>query len=245
MLNLAQLYRLGINLDLDIYEGINLPENSPIDRETLINTIKERNGLNIPMYADPYVMQSAISVWSAKNQYTFIHIGNILNAEYNPIEDTDEDYNETKTHNLTDNTAINNTKSEAIHNAGTVDVVDGTTTVNSGTDTTTETDETSAFNASTYQDKDKSTTEIVHGLNTVESRSGKTTTGNDETKNSTAGTTNNKQLAENETTNRTNSGNLKYSHQELLNQEFELMGRFNPYNFIAGLFENELTLCLY
>ena len=61
MLTLVQLYDLGKNVNQDIFSGILLPADSPLDRNILINTIIEHCGLNIPLYADPYIMTSAPS----------------------------------------------------------------------------------------------------------------------------------------------------------------------------------------
>ena len=85
MITLAQLYDLGKTYNIDIFDGISLPEGSPMDVDVLVNTIIMNCGLNIPMYADPKVMQSAITLWSAKNQYTFEHVGKIYAADYSPI----------------------------------------------------------------------------------------------------------------------------------------------------------------
>ena len=106
MLTLGQLIKLGENIGVDIFAGVTLPENNPLDRDTLINTIIEKCGLNIPMYADPYIMASAITLWSARNQYTFEHVGKIFNAVYSPIENKDyyEDISVTRERDMTDNT---------------------------------------------------------------------------------------------------------------------------------------------
>ena len=77
MLTLTQLSNLATTENIDMWAGLQLPSGSPMDRDVLINTIMEHCGLNIPVYADPSVMASAIAVWSAKNQYTFIHVGKI------------------------------------------------------------------------------------------------------------------------------------------------------------------------
>lgn len=225
MMTLAQLYKLGENIGLDIFDGITIPENCPINRTILINNIMQLDGMNIPLYADPNVMREAISVWSFRHQYTFVHMGKVLDAEYNPIEDNDHHLNETVTKNLNDGTTKNSSMTATT----------GKSTTNTGTDTTTETSDTSAYNVTDYSDKDKVTTELQHGLVKREDGS--------------AGTTSNdsrlRSMNSSETRTKTESGNSKYSHQELVNQEFESLGKFNPYAFIAGIFENELTLTVY
>lgn len=225
MLTLSQLYKLGQNINIDIFEGISIPENCPINRTVLIDNIMQLDGMNIPLYADPIVMQSAVTLWSARHQYTFTHIGKVLDASYSPIEDNDHRVNETKTRNVNDGTTRNSS----------MNATTGKSTTNTGTDTTTETSDTSAFNASDYQPTDKVVTELEHGLTKREDGSAETS--NEESRLRSMNST--------DTRTKTESGTSKYSHQELLNQEFELLGKFNPYTFIAGMFENELTLTVY
>ena len=112
MLTLEQLYKLGLNVDIDMFEGLNLPEGNPLDRDILINTIIEKCGLNIPIYADPRIMASAITIWSARNQYTFAHVGKIFDAVYSPIENKDYYEDETigRSRDMTDNTTGANTR---------------------------------------------------------------------------------------------------------------------------------------
>lgn len=234
MLTLTQLYELGQNVHTDIFSGIMLPDDSPLDRDTLINSIMERCGLNIPLYSDPYVMTSAINLWSAKNQYTFRHVGKIYNAEYSPIENKDL-YSETiedKNRDLTDDTTGSNKKKDSLK-------ADNTTT-HSGTDNTTVENTTSAYNSSSYQPDSKETSYYNHGEKV------------DNTGNSThdinTDITNNKKVKEKEGTKTIirEHGNVGVtSNTQLQTEEYGLLGQFNPYSFIAGLFENELTLFVY
>ena len=234
MLTLEQLYKLGVNVGIDIFSGITLPEENPIDRETLINSIMEKCGLNYPMYADPYVMASAINLWSAKNQYTFEHVGKILTAVYSPIENTDkyEDITVTRERDMTDNTSGENSKTEQLYtNTGTMET-------NGGTDTTENT--TSAMNESDYQPDDK--IELTHG-HTIETHvngNSTRTTGGDMSTDKT--------IDEDETTTTTNHthGNIGVTTNTTLQiEEYKLLHDYNPYTFLAGLFENDLTLFIY
>ena len=225
MLTLAQLYKLAENIHVDIFEGLSIPENCSINRTVLIDNIMQLDGLNIPLYADPIVMQSAITLWSARHQYTFTHIGKILDASYSPIEDNEHRLNETTTKNLNDGTTKNSSMSATT----------GKSTYNTGKDTTTETSDTSAYNASEYQPKDEVITELEHGHTKREDGTAGTTTEDSRLRS----------MNSTETRSKTESGTSKFSHQQLMEQEFDLMGKFNPYTFIAGLFENELTLTIY
>lgn len=238
MLTLAQLYNLGSNINVDIFDGITLPEESPLNRDLIINSIMEKCGLNIPMYADPIVMQSAIRLWSAKNQYTFIHVGKIYNAEYSPIENTDryDSITVDRARDMTDNTALSNTKVE-----------DGETTnqntnTHTGTDTTTVEETTSAENVSDYQPKDETTSTTLFG-STIGDNGGSTID-----KTTTTDGTNNKTVDEDEKTTTTQHlhGNIGTTTNTMLQtEEYNLLEKYNPYDFIAGLFENSLTLFIY
>lgn len=234
MLTLMQLYDLGKTQKIDIFEGIQLPINSPLDRETLINSIITKCGLNIPMYADPYVMTSAVTLWSAQNQYTFDHVSKIYTADYSPIENYDryEDMHTDRDHELTDNTANTGSKTE--------NVTSNRTTTHSGTDSTTDEAKVSAYDSNTYQPETKSTTDLVHGESISDGGSStKTTTNNLNT---------NKGVNENETTIQSNHirGNIGVVTATATQvEEYNFIGKYNPYEFLAGLFENSLTLFVY
>lgn len=238
MLTLTQLYDLGKIKDIDIYDGIALPSDSPLDRDVLINSIIMRCGLNYPLYADPSVMASAIALWSAKNQYTFIHVAKIYEASYSPIENYDryEDMSTDRDRGLTDNTTGSSSKSDSTTTNA------NRTTTHSGTDTTTDTNEVSAYDASTYQPETKLTSSLQHGEQIQEyASSGKTTTG--------SGTTgSNKSVTENETITQENHirGNIGVTTATAMqSEEYEFLKNYNPYDFIAGLFENDLTLFVF
>lgn len=242
MLTLAQLYSLGKNVNEDIFSGITLPEDSPLDRDILVNTIIERCGLNYPLYADVKVMASAINVWSAKNQYTFRHIGKIYSAEYSPIENknyyTEENIKRSK--DTTDAASGSSSKNESLSST----ITESKTSTHSGTDTNTEENTTSAFNSDTYQPDNKSVTTLAHGEQIQDTGSGSTTTAKD-----TTGTTSaNKTIDEDESTNviTHEHGNIGIStNNKLQTEEIDMLSMFNPYTYLAGLFENELTLFVF
>lgn len=238
MLTLAQLYNLGKFSGVDIFDGVSLPEESPLDRETVINTILVKCGQNFPMYADPNVFKSAVDIWNAKNQYTFIHIGKIYNADYSPIENTDryDSITVQRERDMTDNTVIDNDKTE---NARTTS---HNTNTHAGTDGAVTEETTSAFNESEYEPKDKTETTTTFGSTITDNGGG--------TVNRTTNIdgTNDKTIDEDETTTTTQHlhGNIGVStNTQLQTEEYELLAKFNPYDFIAGLFENELTLFVY
>lgn len=250
MLTLEQLIKLGENINIDIFNGLNLPEGSPLDRLTLINTIIMKCGLNIPMYADPSVMASAINVWSAKNQYTFEHVGKIYLAEYSPIENknyyTDHETGRELEH--TDDTTGKNDKTEKTATVGNSKVSENKTTTHSGTDTTTDINEVSAFNSSDYQDNSKNTTDLDHGEVITDEGGGETESKGQQDRTTNIETAANKKLNETESVKETTHehGNIGVSTNfDLQTGEYRLLNDFRPYDFIAGLFENELTLFIY
>lgn len=238
MITLTQLYSLGKNVDIDIFDGLNLPEDSPLDRDIMINTIMMNCGLNIPMYADPVVMRSAINIWSAKNQYTFIHVGKIYSAEYSPIENTDRYDTETieRNRDMTDNTDIDNDKTENSSSTN------HNTNTHTGKDSTEVEDTTSADNVSDYQPKEKTESETTFGSQIADQGGGTLD------RHTVVDGSNNKTIDEDETTTRTQHlhGNIGTTTNTMLQtEEYDLLSKFNPYNFISGLFENELTLFIY
>lgn len=246
MLTLTQLYNLGTAQNIDIFDGLTLPEDSAMDRDTLVNTIIMQCGLNIPMYADPYVMRSAINIWSAKNQYTFKHIDKIYSAEYSPIENTDRYDSVTvqRDRSLDDDTQLTNRKVEDLDTSSSTTT--GNTNTHTGSDTNTTEETTSAFNSSTYEPDTKAVSETAFGSTITDSGSSSTTGSTDKTTNITG--SNSKDVTEEETTTTTQHlhGNIGTTTNTLLQtEEYNLLKDFNPYTFISGLFENELTLCVY
>lgn len=238
MITLTQLYELGKNINVDIFDGLLLPDDSPLDRETVVNSIMERCGLNIPMYADVNVMRSAINLWSAKNQYTFIHIGKIYLAEYSPIENTDRYDSIVINHNrdVKDDTKTDGASTEK------AETTNHNTNDHTGNDRTDVEETTSADNVDDYQPKDK--TESVTNYNSSISDNG----GGTLNKETSTKSNNNKVIDEDEKTETIQHlhGNIGVStNTQLQTEEYELLSKYNPYDFIAGLFENSLTLFVF
>ena len=258
MLTLIQLYDLAKNVDIDLFEGLTLPEGSPLDRNTMINDILMRCGLNYPNFADPYVMKSAISVWSAKNQYTFEHVAKIYEASYSPIENYDryEDMSTNRDRRMDDDTTNNTQKTEIISSGNTVtnDLTrtDDLTTQHSGKDSTVDENTTSAYDASTYQPENKSTSDLTHGEKVTDTgtvkNTGSVTTNASSNKGDNANSTTNKDVTENEKTTQNNHirGNIGVTTADAMQiEEYNFLSKYNPYTFISGLFENDLTLFVY
>ena len=246
MLTLTQLSDLAKNIDIDLFEGLQLPEGSPLNRDTMINTIIMRCGLNIPSYADPYIMKSAIAVWSAKNQYTFEHVAKIYTASYSPIENYDryEDMSSNRDRTMDDDTSTTNAKNENLYAGNTV--TNDLTESHSGKDSTVDENTTSAYDASTYQPDNKSTSDLTHGEKIT--NTGTVSTNNSQSKSTSNIITTGKDVIENEKTTQNNHirGNIGVTTADAMQkEEYEFLEKYNPYDFIAGLFENELTLFVY
>ena len=246
MLTLTQLSDLAQNINIDLFEGLQLPEGSPLDRDTVINSILMQCGLNIPLYADPYIMKSAITVWSAKNQYTFEHVAKIYTASYSPIENYDryEDMSTIRDHLLDDDTLSTSSKNENMFGNNTV--TNDLTQQHSGKDSTVDENTTSAYNASTYQPENKSTSDLTHGEKITDTG----TVGTSISQSRSTSNTNNtaKDVTENEKTTQNNHirGNIGVTTADAMQkEEYEFLEKYNPYDFIAGLFENSLTLFIY
>ena len=258
MLTLTQLYDLATSENIDLFEGLTLPAGSPLDRDVLINSILMRCGLNYPNFADPNVMQSAITVWNAKNQYTFEHIAKIYKADYSPIENYDryEDMSSDRNRGMKDNTTSSSSGTKIVGNDNKVtnDLTrtDDLTTQHSGKDSTVDENTTSAYDSNTYQPENKSTSDLTHGEKVTDTgtvkNTGSVTTKSDTSERTTSGGTNNKDVTENEKTTQKNHirGNIGVMTATAMQEaEYELLGKFNPYEFIAGQFENDLTLFVY
>ena len=234
MLTLTQLYNLATNEGVNLFEGLTLPKDSPLDRNTLINTILMNCGLNYPNFADPYVMKSAIAVWSSKNQYTFEHVAKIYEASYSPIENYDR-YEEMNTDR--DRTQLDTDNARASKSEG---ITTNRTTTHSGTDTTTDETKTSAFDSSTYLPENKTTSDLVHGESITD--------GGSSNKSISSNSTTNKNINESENVKQDNHirGNIGVTTATAMqSEEYDFIANYNPYNFLSGLFENELTLFIY
>jgi hypothetical protein len=191
-------------------------------------------------------MKSAITLWSAKNQYTFEHLAKILTAKYSPIENKDyyEDTLTERDRNLSDDTTGSNTKAESAHNTFEEGTNQRTNEQHSGSDITEDT--TSAYNSSNYEPDNKST--LTHGEQVIGGLSSEHNSIANGTKDTNVNLKNNKKVDEAEDIKVTSHqhGNVGITSNVALQlEEYGLMKDYNPYTFIAGLFENELTIFVY
>lgn len=272
MLNLQQLNTLGLDVNIDIFAGIHVPsECEKLDENTLKSACFERCGLNIPIYPDPETFAAAVRLWSLKNQYTFIHVDNIMKSEYSPIENVFEDTDMTRKFDGSTDTDTSGSHSNESHT--TEKLTDDKTTLQhgkktelehgkkvteSGSDDNNTTNTVSAYDSANYQPDNKSENKITYGH--VATDSGKDTSTNSGTDTTTrnytkktdvsAGGTNSgketqtKDDTEHVTTSR--HGNIGItSANKLQIEEYNMLAAFNPYNFLAEMFEKDLTLYIY
>ncbi len=85
---MAKLTLIGMyNFDDTLFDLLTVP--SDIDKQTLIDDIMLRGGEFEVVYPDLDFLKYSIGAWSRKYQPTFIRWVNVLNKEYNPIENYD------------------------------------------------------------------------------------------------------------------------------------------------------------
>lgn len=280
MINLQQLYNLGLADRIDIFNGITVPDDCEVLNASILKSVCfERCGLNIPIYPDPDTFAAAVTLWSRKNQYTFKHIDNIMVAKYSPIENVFEDKTTSrKFDGKTDTTG--HTEGETGHTEGgstgetlsndtttlqhgkKTDITHGKKTTESGTDTNNTTNTISAYDAQNYSPDTKSDNTITYGHTATDSGTDSTTDSGTDTTTRNYTKTNTRNLtssgnSEQDTTGKeikddlekiteSRHGNIGVtSANKLQIEEYNMLAEFNPYTFLAELFETELTLCIY
>lgn len=127
----AKLTLIGLyNYDGTLFDGLQLPDY--FDKKTLVNTILLAGGEFGCIYPGVEFMKQAISLWSAKNQRYFEKMAELMQAEYEPLEN----YN--RMEKWTDNGSGSSKSNYSNTSNGT-----GETKV-------------SAFNSDEYENRDKS-----------------------------------------------------------------------------------------
>ncbi len=244
----------------DMFDNCSVP--SPLDMARVRGAIVMRCGLLTPLFSEPETQRDATQQFFFENQWNFEHIIKILQAEYSPIENVAEWRTESTRGTGADSLTISRTGNEAHSGTdartisedatGSTQESGNTSTQESGT---TQTERTiSAENANDYQPDNMETVThlkgeaVTHGKKTDESD--KKTTLDDFTHGhniNTSGQDTHKRDTENDTQHEMNRhGNIGVTtNQDLMNQELDLLERFNPYRFIADLYEKELMLGLY
>lgn len=248
-MNLQNLVNYCKNNNMpSVFEGVEVP--APLNRDMVISAIMVRCGLLTPIYNDPDVFRSATSYWFNSKQWTFEHLIKVIQAEYSPIENVDRYDEQTRSNGSTETLSGNSTDTQS----GTSKVQDsGSDTKRydeqkdySGVDSTTNT--VSAFNSEGFQNDSK--IELAHGESIDTDSTDTTTYGKKTDSTSSSSTTRNnsetKSMSGNDSFTQHMHGNIGITtNQQLINQELELLAKFDVYKFIAEQFENDNMIMLY
>lgn len=227
-----------------MFDGCSVP--AGLDMAAVRSAIIMRCGLMWPLFSEPEIQRSATGQFFFENQWNFEHILKVLEAQYSPIENVAEIREETTKNTGADTLRIEKNTTE--EHSGT----DGRTIQESGTTGTQESGTTrterkiSAENVSSYSpDNDEN---ITHGAGETVTHGKKT---QDDLKHGHKITTGGEDRHINEKDSQSilsvnRHGNIGVTtNQEMINQELDLLIRFNAYRFIADLYEKELILGIY
>lgn len=214
--------------NIDLFENCTAPD--PIDINLLKSYIMLRCGLLQPIYGEPELFKMQVKMWFDSNQWRMTHLVNMLLAEYNPAENIFEHEEWEEDHTGTDT------------DGGTETFQHGETHTLSGKDSDSDTTYTehnvSAYNASTYQPESK------------DQRGGnmETTYGKKDTASGTDTTTFGKTFTHGENIEYTKDrhGNVGVkSSSDLMQEELNLLERFNVYETLASWFEKSNMIQIY
>ena len=241
-------------------DGVITPD--PINAEMVKSYIMIRCGLLTPVYNDPDTFREACRVWFAARSWEFTHLINILEAKYSPIENVDryDEWTNEKTGDYknaesgTDRTikdASNNLSGTDATNRTTIDQESGSDAENRHAVTE---NTISAFNSGGYQSDNK----------TEDSELKTTTYGRRDDVNDNESVTYGKKEKIDDNTSTTYGHTLDNNHydkehyiqhlhgnvgvtsnEKLINEELDLLERFNVYDWIASQFESDMMICIY
>lgn len=240
-MNLQNLIEAGEFEGIDIFEGVSVP--APLDAETVKSAIMVSSGLMTPLYKEPRVFQALVTHWFIAKQWTIQHLINIIEAEYNPIENYNRIEESSDTLAGSDVLRMAGGNQET-HSGTDTETHSGTDTDrHSGTDTTT--NSISAENDSGWSNDTKS--EQSHGENiatehghTINDTHGHTITDQYQDRSDTT------EYGKIDTRKSNIHGNIGVTtNQQMIEQELELLRHFNIYGYIAELFENDNMLLIY
>lgn len=242
------------------FAGVSTPD--PIDPTRVKSYIMLRCGLLTPIYNDPDTFRNACKVWFDARRWEFAHLVNILEAQYSPIENVDryDEWTEETTGDYqnaesgTDRTVKDASNTES----GTDRTVKDASNQLSGQDVETTTRATentiSAFNSSTYQPDNKSQDSgdltTTHGRREDIDDDTATTYGHKTDIDDDTATTYGHKLDNNHYDKKHYiqhlHGNVGVtSNEKLINEELDLLERFNVYDWIASQFESDMMICIY
>lgn len=223
-----------------LLDGVVVP--AGIDANILKSQIMLECGLLTPLYSEPEVMKAAIAQWFAARTWTFEHLLKIINAEYSPIENYDRNEHwEKEIDSWRDITEQLSGKDQRDFDS-TLSNKDTTTRSVEG-DLTTE-QEVSPYNSSSYVDSQKSTVSDGQEI-TTETEYGRKDTQNDDITYGKKTTTDDDLDHNEEYTGRTHGNIGVTTNQQMIEQELDLLAKFNIYDWIAKQFCADLMLLIY
>lgn len=256
-MNLQNLIEAGQLEDIDIFSGVSVPD--PLNAETVKSAIMVRSGLMTPLYTEPRVFQALVSHWFIAKQWTIQHLINIIEAEYNPIENYNRSEESSDTLSGSDVLTMSGGNQEThsgtdteTHSGTDTETHSGTDTeLHSGTDTTT--NSISAENSSGWSNDTKS--ELSHGETVsdqhghiiqdahghmIQDAHGHVITDQYQNRSDTT------EYGKINTRVSNIHGNIGVTtNQQMIEQELELLRHFDIYGYIAELFENDNMLLIY
>ncbi|MEE3334447.1 MAG: hypothetical protein VZR54_09320 [Ruminococcus sp.] len=241
-------------------DGVITPD--PINSEIVKSYIMIRCGLLTPVYNDPDTFREAARVWFAARSWEFEHLVNILRAKYSPIENVDRYDEWTKdttggyknAESGTDRTIKDASNQLSGSDTRTNNATDGTSGADIETTTRATENTISAFNSGGYQPDNK-----TQDSGDLITKYGKTE-GHNETDVNAYGrredidddtATTYGHMLDNSHDDKEHfiqhlHGNVGVtSNEKLINEEIDLLERFNVYDWIASQFESDMMICVY
>ena len=216
----------------DVLSGVVLP--APLDNEKCKDAIVMRCGLLTPVYGEPSVLRDMIDKWFASRTWNFDHLIKVVQAEYSPIENTDR-YSE---HEIITAGSDNRTKTGSDNRTIDRSVSDMRTRTPNLTDKTV--DEISAENSNAYQ-ADSQHTSTETGTDTTSGQHNELTKDNVGHEENESGSRDGSEKYTEHT-----HGNIgTTTNTMLINEELELLKRFNVYAWIAERIEEEFFIMVY
>ena len=256
MWDLQSLLEYYEQREIDLFENCTAPE--PIDIDLLKSYIIRRCGLLQPIYGEPGIFKLQVRIWFASNQWRMDHLVKMLLSDYEPAENIFEHEEWSETHSGTD---LNGGTDSLAHGethtlSGSDTLGHGETHTLSGTDTDTDTTgnehQVSAYNSNSYQPDSKDTKSgsitTMYGKTDTASGTDTTTYGKTDTASGTDTTTYGKTFTHGEKIeyNKDRHGNVGVkSSSDLMQEELNLLERFNVYDTLASWFEKELMIQVY
>ena len=214
--------------NIDLFENCTTP--APIDVELLKSYIMLRCGLLQPIYGEPEVFKMQVKMWFDSNQWRMDHLVKMLLADYDPSENIVEYDHWNEEHSGTDTDGGKDTFEH-----GEKHTLSGKDT---DTDTTSVERKVSAYNSSTYQpdSKDENGGKLEREYGKTDTASGTDTT--------TFGKT--FTHGENIEYTRDRHGNVGVkSSSDLMQEELNLLERFNVYDTLSSWFEKANMIQVY